>query len=561
MAHIHPTYAVDPLSLPINAQYGIAREVETLQWLRCALPDVFTIFHSTHIAWMDNSRLKNREADFLVVNSAGQILMVEQKTGRLEELSAGLHKTYGAVTKNVVVQCNDVIDGLRERYRAANGREAKLDIQFLLYCPDHTIRNVAAAGIAPEQIVDARRARALPNVIRQFLQDRPADEAQFTRVRLMLAQALQFDIDQEISSREGEKLVTRLTDDLLGFLGGLDMTPYKLQVDGTAGCGKTQMVTWFAERGRSAGKRSLVVCFNRLLADSLRGALPAEVTVDTLHGLARHILENAGQPPDMSRANEAGFFNKLVASATDVALSGLPDDAMFGSCVIDEGQDISQDGFELVKLLLRPGASVVWLQDENQRLYGGRPFGEAGFVRYRCRDNYRTPRRIARFIKALLGTDFEIRNPLPGDVVQISDASGETLLGKLGERVRRLTEDGYLPEQIVILTGRGMQSSAIMQASEIGGHGVRRLAGHTSDGIALFTEGPLRVETLWRFKGQQAPAILVCELGGSITDVNTQRRVYVAATRATARLEFLLPKTSPLMSPLRAAAAKATDKG
>jgi hypothetical protein len=39
------------------------------------------------------------------------------------------------------------------------------------------------------------------------------------------------------------------------------------------------MVTSFAERWRCDGRRVLVACFNRTLADELRGALPSEVVV------------------------------------------------------------------------------------------------------------------------------------------------------------------------------------------------------------------------------------------------------------------------------------------
>lgn len=378
MAQIYPSYALDPRSVPTLQQYGLARDTQTLQWLRASLPDGYTIYHSTHIAWLDDARLKNREADFLIVNAADQILMVEQKTGALEETTNGLYKSYGGVTKSVVTQCHDAVEGLRASFRTANGPAARLEIRFVLYCPDHAVR-----------------------------------------VRRMLTQTESFAADLGARAAEGEKLVARLTGDLLDFLGALDMTPYRLRVEGTAGCGKTQMVAHFAERARAAGRRCLVVCFKRLLADELRDALPPEVSVDTLHGVAGRLLENAGQPPDMTRVYEPDFWPRLVSDATDAALGNEAPAWLFDALLVDEGQDMQQDGFELLKLLLKPGADVVWLQDEGQRLYGGRPFAELGFVGYLCRDNYRSPRRIGRFIKAFLDLDFEVRNPLPGDSVQV----------------------------------------------------------------------------------------------------------------------------------------------
>lgn len=559
MAQSFPPYALDPSCVPAQQQYGLVREVETLHWLMASLPASYVVFHSTHIAWMDESRLRNREADFLIVNQAGQILMVEQKTGRLEETAAGLYKSYGADAKSVVLQCQEVIEGLRESFRRANGKEARIEIRFLLYCPDHSIRNPAATGIVPEQIVDARRARALPQVIRQLLPERPPNASQFGLVRRMLSQEVQFDADRDVRAKEGERVVTRLTGDLLDFLGALEMSPYRLRVEGTAGCGKTQMISRFAEQARADGKRCLVACFNRLLADDLRASLPAEIVVDTLHGLARRILEAKGEPPDMAGAGRPGFFADMVAKATDKALEGLNAEWMFDALIVDEGQDIDQDGFDLLKLLLQGDASVVWLQDEKQRLYGGRSFSEPGFVGYRCRDNYRSPARIARFIKALLGADFDVRNPLPGDAVQIIEATPEALLDRLGERVQKLVEDGFLPSQIVVLTGKGMMQSAVMQAPSIGGHATRRLVGHEADGTPRFSAGTLQVETLWRFKGRQAPVILLCELDGSLEDAFTRSRLYVAATRATYHLEVLLPRASSLTPVLHSAVGRSVQ--
>ena len=114
-----------------------------------------------------------------------------------------------------------------------------------------------------------------------------------------------------------------------------------------------------------------------------------------------------------------------------------------------------------------------------------------------------------------------------------------------------------MPSQIVVLTGKGMMQSAVMRAPAIGGYATRRLIGHELDGTPRFSEGTIQIETLWRFKGRQAPVILLCELDGSIDDAFTRSRLYVAATRATYHLEVLLPRTSTLTSALRAAAGQA----
>ncbi len=134
-AAVFPPYALDPAHLDdADARHGLVRERETLARLRAALPNGYTIFHSTHLVWSDGERLRKREADLLVVNRAGQVLMIEQKTGRLEEEADGLRKAYGdGGSKCVVTQCHEVTVGLRRRLRDAQGPGARLDINFVLY--------------------------------------------------------------------------------------------------------------------------------------------------------------------------------------------------------------------------------------------------------------------------------------------------------------------------------------------------------------------------------------------------------------------------------------------
>jgi len=197
------------------------------------------------------------------------------------------------------------------------------------------------------------------------------------------------------------------------------------------------------------------------------------------------------------------------------------------------------------------------MADENQRLYATVPFASTGFVTYRCLDNYRSPQRIARFLQALLPISFVARNPTPGDPVHVHEVAATAVTEVLATRIERLLDVGYTLAQIVVLTGKGQAASEVMGAERIGRFPVRRFVGFTADGSARYTAGDLRIETLWRFKGQQAPAVLVCELDGDLADQSTVRRLYCAATRASMHLEILVARGSALLSPLHPAAGQA----
>jgi hypothetical protein len=71
-------------------------ELDTLEQLARALPDDYSIFHSVH--WMagDPRRFRFGEADFLIVNQSGEVLVREQENGARVESGAGLAKREGA---------------------------------------------------------------------------------------------------------------------------------------------------------------------------------------------------------------------------------------------------------------------------------------------------------------------------------------------------------------------------------------------------------------------------------------------------------------------------------
>jgi hypothetical protein len=559
MARIFPTYALDPNSLSDSKMNGgLWHELQTLQFLQLRLSDAYTIFHSTHLAWVENAKVLSREADFLIVNRAGKVLMIEQKGGPLDETPGGLKKSYDGVQKSVPAQCNDIVNRLREKFRETHGQTAKLDIGFLLYCPDYIVRSAGAAGIDPKQIVDARRKHQLPNIIKSFLSEGIPDPETFGRVRQCFAQILHLDVDLRTQIEAGERHFLRLNEGMTGFLRNLEMEPFRFHLEGIAGCGKTELTSWFVERAEEAGKKVLVACFNRPLADQLFQSLPQGTTLDTLHGLALRFLRDTGDIIDVGlSASEAGFWANLITRAIDRALVNVPANWSFDSLVVDEGQDLNQDGFDFLRLLVRDDADIVWMEDQEQQLYNAPAFKAHGFVTYRCRQSYRIPKRIARFIAASLAINFETLNPVPGDPVRIHEIRDSPRLADiLLARIEELVASGFEPDQIVILTGKGRETSKMMQLSLLGSYKLRRQIGFSPSGEAILSPGDVRVETLWRFKGQQAPVVLLCEIDGDLAVESFRRQFYCAVTRPTYRLEIVVPAKGDLYSALLRASSR-----
>lgn len=69
-------------------------EMATISRLKRELPADYTVFQSVHWTRGDKVRTVLGETDFILLNRAGEVLLVEQKNGHLEESAEGLRKRY-----------------------------------------------------------------------------------------------------------------------------------------------------------------------------------------------------------------------------------------------------------------------------------------------------------------------------------------------------------------------------------------------------------------------------------------------------------------------------------
>lgn len=224
MAHVIPDGWE---SMP--ATDAVQNEIETLALLARGLPDDYTVYHGIHWTRIHGGHAIYGEIDFVVVNRAGHLLLIEQKLGTLVETADGLEKQYAEKTKNVVVQMSRAVDGLRTKLvRYLNG---PIFIEHLLYCPDHLVRNASTAGVAPERIVDSRRRAELVSIIQQIL---PAgeDSPVAVKVHAFLRDIIQLETDVSALIGRSRAIVTRISGGLACWARRLDIQPFRLRVTG-----------------------------------------------------------------------------------------------------------------------------------------------------------------------------------------------------------------------------------------------------------------------------------------------------------------------------------------
>lgn len=116
--------------------------------------------------------------------------------------------------------------------------------------------------------------------------------------------------------------------------------------------------------------------------------------------------------------------------------------------------------------------------------------------------------------------------------------------------VERCLKRGFGMEDIAIVSMKGRERSELQRLERLGPWTLRRFTGRYDDGgAAIWTEGQLLIDSIRRFKGQAALAVVLteCDLG----DLEALNRclLFVGLTRARMHLEWVISeRTETLLS-------------
>ncbi len=524
-----------------------ARIASTLALLEKRLPDSFTVFHGVHWSRSDNGLASLGMIDFVVLSRNGGVLLVEQKSGWLDETADGLARSVRGATITLRVQVDRTLDGLRRRLEPLRlGRD--IDIQYLLYCPDYRLKSPASAGLDPAHIVDHLHRDELIVRIQSLLGhagviDRPpAPSPDITRrLHRFFANELELMPDASALVGRANALFTRMSDGLATWARRFTITPHRLRVCATAGSGKTQLALALIDDALEHHQRVLYVCFNRPLADHIQRAVPADARVFSWHQWCQHRIRASGETIDFSRDR---LFDWLVSRAAELPV----EEADRPDClIIDEGQDFSAGWRDDLLRLVDPAGTdtrIWWLDDPMQNLYDRDPVAPADWPMLTAMVNYRSPRTVIHFLNRRLMPDTPVRGagPIQGRDIEFLTYTGSAeLLAQTRQAITLALHAGFRREDVAVLTMVGMARSALLRLDALGPHRLRAFRGrYDLFGNPEYSDGEVMIDTVYRFKGQSAPCVVLTELDIDTLDDAARRRLFVGVTRASMHLIIVL---------------------
>lgn len=534
MADIYPSLdgfrAVSP---------GQQCELDVVRRLGAALPAGYGVFHGVLWSSLQGGRQTYGEIDAIVLSPAGHLVLIEVKSGAVEFSDKGIRKHYSDGAKDVTQQLHRHYAAFRQRLK-----EERLPVRLgqVLVAPDAVARG-GTIGYPRERIVDTYDFVHLAERILNAMPEGVADPGLFKRMQGFLSNLYGLEVDPTARIGWLNGAVTALANGLATWAPRITSANGRVLIRATAGSGKTQLAIRLLRDAEEARQQAAYVCFNRPLADHLRAVLPGMAAgISTFHELAVASLRQQQGEPDFSNVS---IFEQAVAlfcgeSAGIGALDLL---------IVDEAQDFDPQWLAALQRRMATNGRLYVLLDEEQSLYRRSENDVSQVVApatvVEDWDNFRSPRAIVQAINALGLTAKPVvgRCPVLGEIPgfhtwQEGDSGG---MAALDELVARLLAEGLGADQLVLLSYRGRERSALLQREAVAGLLLRRFSGeYDGDGTPIWTQGDLLAETLFRFKGQAAPVVVLCEIDFAELDAAARHRLFVGMTRASWRLECLM---------------------
>lgn len=522
------------------------------------LSEGFVVIHS--FPWLrplrdlDNTPLREGEADFVVLHPERGMLVLEVKGGspeykNLQWTRAGkrMRDPFSQAQRNRYA----LLDAIEERTRGRVTRKLFAHGDAVVF-PHVRYEGALPVNADARIFVDAAGLRDLPSRIeaafaawtREPTHLAPTQfhellEALLPKLRLLRC------VGAEIESERAR--IVQVTEDQRATLLGL-LEEDRVLVEGSAGSGKTLLAMEFALARAGTGERVLLLCYNRHLANWLselvkqdvRGrANGGSVVVDTFHGLALSLAKKAGvefQVPEEQEQSEAFWDDEapLILEQALEVLKARGREFVFDAVIVDEAQDFSRDWWVTVEGLTKAGRSgrlYVFL-DLNQSLRREPQLPSVPLpAKFKLLTNCRNTKAIARSAANLAKVKTILLPGIPeGEAPALRrSATSAAASGVILEEVRRLLADGVQPGQLVLVGPAAYRKGSLARFAHVGDIPL-------IDDAAAWRRGEgVLVTTARAFKGLESDVVVIYDLS-NFSSTFSRTDLYVAWTRARHRL-------------------------
>lgn len=536
----------------------------------------WTVLHSLGLARRETGPFG--EIDFVVIIPGEGILCLEVKGGRVScENGAwwtmNRHGQSSKLNRSPFVQSRDSMFALRNMIRGHFGGiapESDCPVGCAVVFPDVPCPPVTSE-FERTDVIDSddmrgpishavlRTARARLEEFQPGRGERYPTQTQVKSILNYLRPDFDRVVAKSISLGRTESRLMSLTEEQYDRLDELEANPRCL-FEGAAGTGKTLLALEYARRAERSGARVLMVCFNRLLGEWLREQTrDTGIQAGTWHETLKGIITDSSARDEFleqereafGRDDQATLFNEIYPFYAEFALEEF--DNPFDVLVMDEAQDLfKKETIDLVNKAIRGGiAGGTWgiFGDfARQSLYvdSVQPHGFLSdycehFVRAKLNLNCRNTRKIAEETAVIGGFStppFKFGQETGVPVEHRYWTGQSSLVNALSRTIDRLARDGVSLGDVMVLSPRRLEHSALSAVKRIGDAPIVDCSRSLD-----IVENAVRFSTIHSFKGLESKAVIIVDIN-EIDEEGPQYLLYVGMSRARSLLILMIHESA-----------------
>ena len=540
--------------------------------------DSWTVLHSLGLSRRPSGPYG--EIDFVIVIPGEGVICLEVKGGRVS-CDNGVWQT---VDKTGRVHCLNKSPFLQSRnsmFALKNSIRKKFGIKHCLSrCPIGSavaFPDIPCPPVSPEfertDVLDENdMSRSISKALMHFAKSRLNEFQSAKRIPSLseskelisfLRPNFEYVVSRGATVHYSEERIINLTEEQYSRLDELECNSRCL-FEGAAGTGKTLLALEFSKRMLLRGNSVLHVCYNKLLGDwseeQLNYCQKVAVTSGTLHSIMRRRILGSSLEGEfrfketelLSRNLNKKLFEKIYPFYAELANEEATD--KYDVLVIDEAQDLFRSTYlDYLNLCLKGGLlrgkwamfgdftqqSIFGSDCKNNNLIS--EYSEH-FDHSRLLQNCRNTKSIAEETTLLSGFDrapfrFSGERGLPVDHRYWRNNEDKKRI--LNDVIVKLLKEGARPHEIIILSSRQFENSAVAGVDRVAGLKIQQLTKKMPDQ----NDKSIHFSTIHAFKGLESPYVILVDIE-DIESNEPRSLLYIGMSRARSLLILLFPKSA-----------------